>query len=151
MKHHYEVDLKWESHRKGTLTSPVLDQSVEVATPPEFPKGMEGIWSPEHLFVSSISSCLMTTFLAIAEYSKLEFNSFDVKAIGTLEKVDGKPMISRIVLKPLLIIPDDKLREKAERILHKAEKGCLISNSITSEIVFEPAIEIEEKNPAAYL
>jgi len=35
---------------------------IEVATLPEFPKGIPGIWSPEHLFTAAVSSCLMTTF-----------------------------------------------------------------------------------------
>jgi len=47
--HYYNVDLNWESDRKGLMSSPVLNSNIEVATPPEFPKGMEGIWSPEHL------------------------------------------------------------------------------------------------------
>jgi organic hydroperoxide reductase OsmC/OhrA len=62
--------------RKGKLCSPELSKEngpcIEVATPPEFPKGMPGIWSPEHLFTAAVSSCLMTTFLAIAENSKQE-------------------------------------------------------------------------------
>jgi organic hydroperoxide reductase OsmC/OhrA len=67
-KHLYEVNLEWKNARIGDLSSPVLNDKIEVATPPEFPKGIEGVWSPEHLFVSAVSSCLMTTFLAIAEY-----------------------------------------------------------------------------------
>lgn len=39
--------------------------------PPEF-GGPERTWSPEHLFVAAVSSCLMTTFRAIAEMSELE-------------------------------------------------------------------------------
>lgn len=44
--HKYHVDLEWKMDRKGEISSPVLGQKVEVATPPEFPKGMPGIWSP---------------------------------------------------------------------------------------------------------
>jgi len=51
-----------------------LDESLDVATPPQFPKGIERVWSPEHLFTAAVNSCLMTTFLSIAENSKLEFN-----------------------------------------------------------------------------
>lgn len=67
--HEYEVNLQWEIDRKGTLNSPVLPLQIDVATPPDFPKGMPGIWSPEHLFIAAINSCLMTTFSAIAENS----------------------------------------------------------------------------------
>mgnify|MGYP002786154046 FL=1 len=140
--HHYEVNLQWTSDRKGNLSSPVLEHSLEVATPPEFPKGIPGIWSPEHLLVAAVSSCLMTTFLAIAENFKLSYQSFHSKAVGKLEVVEGKYMISEIVLHPILVIEDDNDQEKALRVLHKSEAACLISNSVKSKIIFEPTVSI---------
>ncbi len=71
MEHVYEVSVKWQADRKGVMSSPVLNEKMEVATPPQFPKGMEGIWSPEHLFVAAINSCLMTTFLSIEKTQSL--------------------------------------------------------------------------------
>ena len=87
--HYYNVDISWKNDRKGEMSSPELLQSIEIATPPQFPKGIEGIWSPEHLFTAAVSSCLMTTFLAIAENSKLEFENFECKSKGKLEQVEG--------------------------------------------------------------
>jgi organic hydroperoxide reductase OsmC/OhrA len=113
-----------------------------VATPPEFPKGMEGIWSPEHLFVAAINSCLMTTFLAIAENSKLQYKSFQSKAVGKLETVDGKYIMSEVTLVPAVIINCEADRERALRILQKSEAACLISNSVKSKIVMQPLIEV---------
>jgi organic hydroperoxide reductase OsmC/OhrA len=113
-----------------------------VATPPEFPKGMEGIWSPEHLFVAAINSCLMTTFLAIAENSKLLYKSFQSKAVGKLETIDGKYIMSEVTLMPAVIINYEADRERALRILQKSEAACLISNSVKSKIVMQPLIEV---------
>jgi peroxiredoxin-like protein len=136
--HFYNVDLKWNSNRKGVLSSPELaaenGPEIEVATPPEFPKGMPGIWSPEHLFTAAVSGCLMTTFLSIAENSKLDFISFTCKSHGKLEQVNGKFEMSEIILEPTLTISNEKDRERAERIIHKSEAACLISNSIKSKI-----------------
>lgn len=140
--HHYEVKLNWESERKGLMSSPVINSNIEVATPPEFPKGIAGIWSPEHLLVAAVNSCLMTTFLAIAENSKFEFINFESKADGKLEKIDGKLMISEITLRPVLTLSKKADGERALRILQKSEAACLISNSIKSTIVFEPEIRI---------
>jgi peroxiredoxin-like protein len=141
--HNYQVDLTFIENRKGTLSSPVLTQSVEVATPPEFPKGMPGIWSPEHLFVAAISSCLMTTFLAVSENSKLPFVSFNCEAIGKLDKVDGKFMMTEVTLKPTLVIEQADQYDRAKRILEMSEKACLISNSVKSTIIFEPTIKTQ--------
>lgn len=139
---YYEVGLQWAEGRKGLVSSPVLNQSIEVATPPEFPKGIAGIWSPEHLLVAAVDSCLMTTFLAVAENSGLEFLRFESKATGKLEKMEGKYLISEIELAPLLQIKNEAQREKALRVLEKSEAACLVSNSIRSRILFRPRIEV---------
>ena len=142
--YHYEVKVNWEADRKGLMSSPVLNTKIEVATPPEFPKGMPGIWSPEHLLVAAVNSCLMTTFLAIAENFKFDFIDFESKADGTLEKVDGKFMMNEVILSPVLTIAPDADKEKALRILEKSEAACLISNSVKAKIVFKPEIKITE-------
>ena len=71
--------------------------------------------------------------------SKLEFASFDCKAVGKLEKVDGIGLqMTEVIVKPKLVIRHDKDLERAQRILEKAEKNCLISNSIKSTVRLEP-------------
>jgi organic hydroperoxide reductase OsmC/OhrA len=139
---YYEVTLEWAAGRKGLMSSPALYDSIEVATPPEFPKGVEGIWSPEHLLVAAVNGCMMTTFLAIAENSGLEFVGFQSKALGKLEKVDGKYLISEIEIHAQLQIKNEAQREKALKVLEKSEAACLISNSIRSKIVLRPEITI---------
>lgn len=143
MEHTYDVTVEWKRDRKGILSSSVLPTSFEVATPPEFPKGMPDIWSPEHLLVAAVNSCLMTTFLAIAENSKLSFSHFGCSAYGKLETVEGKLMISGVVLKPVVTIPSEADRERTLRILQKAEANCLISNSIKSKTEMTAEIRVE--------
>lgn len=133
-KHVYNVSLKWNEGRKGILHSPELPTKIEVATPPEFDKGIPGIWSPEHLYTASVLSCFMTTFLAIAEYSKLEYVSFSCDAEGILDKIDGKYQIPEIIIKANLVIKDAARKDRAERILNKSEASCLITNSIKTKV-----------------
>lgn len=142
--HFYEVNVTWQQDRKGIMQSPELIDEVAVATPPQFPKGIEGIWSPEHLFTAAVSGCFMTTFLAIAENSKLEFIAFDVKSKGKLEQIEGKFKMSEIILQPTVAIVNEGDRERAERILQKSEAACLITNSISSKVTMEPQIIISK-------
>lgn len=139
--HYYDTKVKWTEGRKGELIEPSMPK-IEVATPPEFPKGVPNTWSPEHLYVASANICLMTTFLAIAENSKLDFKSFECDGKGKLEKVDGRFMISEIVLKPKVIVNEEKDIERAERILEKSEKHCLISSSIKTEVKLEMEVVV---------
>lgn len=115
---------------------------ITVATPPEFPKGMIGIWSPEHLFTASVGGCFMTTFLAIAENSKLPFHAFECRALGTLEQVDKRFQMTAVELFPIVTIIDEKDRERARRVLQKTGDNCLISDSIKSSVTITPEVRI---------
>lgn len=146
--HFYHVDVNWDHDRKGIMCSPELlmegsgNTCIEIATPPQFPKGIPGIWSPEHLFTAAVSSCFMTTFLSIAENSKLSFTAFTCRSTGKLERVDGKLMMSEVLIEPLLTILHESERDKAVRILEKTEAACLISNSIRSNVTMKPTVVV---------
>ena len=138
----YKTEIEWTGERHGELRAPALPK-LDVDAPPEF-KGHAGVWTPEHLFVAAVNSCFMTTFLAIAENSKLEFVKFNADAEGMLEKVEGKGlMITHITLRPKLVVKHDRDTQRALRIFEKAEKHCLIANSIRTETKLEPQVNCE--------
>ena len=140
----YSTEIEWISERNGDLSAPNLPDLI-IDAPPEF-KGHEGFWTPEHLFVASVNSCFMTTFVAIAENSKLDFVSLRVGANGKLEKVDGQGfMITEIILRPRLVLRASRDAERALRILEKAERNCLISNSVKTKITLQPEVTIAEE------
>lgn len=145
MAHQYNVNLKWKNERIGEISSPELNTKIEIATPPQFPKGVEHIWSPEHLFTAAVNSCFMTTFLAIAEKSRLEFVDFTCNAVGNLELNEGSFLMTEIMLSPTLTILNEEDKEKALKILDKSEKACLISNSIKSKVSLNSEIIITKK------
>lgn len=138
--HYYNIELNWESERQGELSSPDFPHKLKVATPLPFEGGLPGIWSPEHLLTAAVSSCFMTTFLAIANNSKLEFISFSCSAKGKLEQVEGKYLMTHVDLFPRLLLHHETDRAKADRILQKSEKACLITNSIKSSVSLYPEI-----------
>lgn len=151
--HFYEVNVSWSKDRKGIMCSPELSSPsengcIEVATPPNFPKGIPGIWSPEHLFTAAVSSCFMTTFLSIAENSRLEFLSFSCRSEGKLDQLDGKFMMTEILIEPVLAIASENDRERAMRVLKKTEAACLITNSIKSTVTMKAVVKTEAQPPA---
>ena len=139
--HFYEVNIQWKEARIGELSSPVLNKTIECATPPEFPNGVPGIWSPEHLFVAAINSCYMATFLAIAQNFKIEIENFSCKTIATLEMVEGKYLITKAEMFPVIKLADaENDTEKAQRVAEKAKAGCLVTNSMKTEIILSAQI-----------
>lgn len=107
---------------------------------PEFLKGMEGIWTAEHFFTTSVDACLRATFLAITANSKLEFLTFQCNAKGKVEKLEGKFSVTEITLTPKLIIPASGSINRMKHIFEMSEKACAISNSIKSKIVLLPEL-----------
>lgn len=146
--HLYHVNLTWSGARKGKMCSPELalaspeNSCIEVATPPEFPKGIPGIWSPEHLFTAAVVGCFMTTFLSIAENSKLNVKSFACDSSGKLEMINGKLQMTEVFLFPAVTLFEEEARDRAFKVLMKTESACLISNSITAKVTMTPAIAV---------
>ncbi len=132
----YQINLEWTGQRTGELTAEGL-APLPVAPPPEF-KGPGGQWTPEHLLVAATASCLMTTFLAIAEISKLAVLSFRMESYGRLEKVPEEGYrFTEITLAPEIgVTPEDE--ERARKLLEKAGKNCFISKSLRAMVQVEP-------------
>lgn len=134
----YQTVVKWTEQRKGMISCSGKPE-VQVATPPEF-KGHEGIWSPEDLFVASANVCLMTTFLAVAERAGLAFSSYESTAEGRLELVEGKFQFTVITIRPTITLTVGEDASKAKELIEKAERNCLISNSMKAIVTLEPTI-----------
>ncbi|APY10268.1 osmotically inducible protein OsmC [Seonamhaeicola sp. S2-3] len=141
-EHYYQVNVNWNKNRNGILTSNNLDEKITIATPPEFPKGEANIWSPEHYFVAAINGCLMTTFLAVAENFKLDFIDFESNAVGKLEMIDRKFVMSEVILNPVVTISNEDQKALAIKVLEKSEKACLITNSVKSNIKMNITIKV---------
>jgi organic hydroperoxide reductase OsmC/OhrA len=141
--YYYSAKVKWVEGKLGEMTNENFP-AVKVATPPEFTGGIPNTWSPEHLFVSSVNICIMTTFLAIAENSKLEFESFESEVKGKLDKIDNKYMITEISVFPVVVIKYEKDKDRALRIIEKSEVNCIISNSVKSRIILDPKVEFSK-------
>src|SRR4030095_1158629 len=101
--------------------------------------------TPEHLFVASLNSCYMATFVAIAEMSKFEIVSFTCAAEGRLERQEGKPYrITEVTLRPRLVVSETTDLNRAQRLLEKAEKNCFIANSILTTVKVKDEIELQK-------
>ena len=142
--HQYTSTASWTTGRTGIVNA---ESSVELpiafSAPPEF-HGQAGLWTPEHFLVAAVAGCFVTTFIAIAELSKFELESLEVSATGSLEKAEGGFQFTRVTIRPVLTIARDSERERSLRLLEKAERSCLVSRSLRSDLVVEPTFLVEE-------
>jgi len=132
----YRVDVEWTGRRAGRVEADGLPD-LAVSAPPEF-LGDAGIWTPEHLLVAATASCLMATFLGVAELHKLSVASYESRAFARLEKIPGEGYrFTEITLAPEIGVASEDL-EKAEKVLARAARNCFISNSLRAEVRIEP-------------
>jgi organic hydroperoxide reductase OsmC/OhrA len=136
--HHYLV------HAGGAAAGPVevrgsATPALETWPPPEF-DGPSGHWSPETLLVASVADCFILTFRAVARMAKLEWERLDVDVTGTLERIEGVTRFTRFVVVPRLAIVNADDHERAVALLEKAERGCLVSNSLKAEFTVEAQV-----------
>jgi organic hydroperoxide reductase OsmC/OhrA len=136
----YTNKVVWETEKKGTLKiegKPDLD----IATPPEF-GGHKGIHSPEDLFVASVNTCILSTFLSFAEKTRTKFISFECSAEGTLDKVEGQLIFVKIVITSHVQVPSEREKKHALHTLKLVDKHCLVTNSMNCVVEIHPEVTV---------
>ena len=136
----YENHATWKSARRGEVRAAGKPDLV-VSSPPEF-KGEAGIWTPEDLFVGSLNACILMTFVAFAAQKGLDFASYECRAEGKLEFVEGKYRFTEIKLYPQVVVKSPADVERANNLLETAHANCFISNSISSAVTLSPEIRV---------
>jgi organic hydroperoxide reductase OsmC/OhrA len=139
-KFNFEVNAVWQKGNTFQLGSPVLKTQIITAIPPPFKDGLDGYWSAEHLFLASIVSCFTQTFQRLAELSELPFDSLSCSISGNVEMIDGVFAFHKVFLFPTLTLPLETYRAKAQLDLEKAERECIIIDSIKTKLVIETKI-----------
>ncbi len=130
LPHLYRVAANGKPEGEVELSADGLE-AIPATPPPEF-GGPEDRWSPETLFVASVSSCFVLSFRAIARASRLPWVSIECDAEGKLERIEGRMRFTELVVNAVLHVPADTDEQKALRLLEKAEETCLITNSMSA-------------------
>ncbi len=111
-----------------------------VPVPYSDPKAVD----PEEAFVSSLSSCHMLWFLAIAVKRKFVVDHYQDTAVGVMARDGlGKLTMTVVTLKPEVHFSGDRLpnREDIDQMHHEAHEECFIANSVKTEIRCEPVYD----------
>lgn len=140
LPHHYRVAAAGGSDGVVTVRADALPE-LETTPPPQY-GGPGGYWSPETLLLAAVADCYLLSFRAVARASQLEWESLSCAVEGTLDRdADGVTRFTDIVLKPRLSLSAEADAERAQAVLAKAKRACLVSNSLNSHMTLEPALE----------
>ena len=131
-----ETPFTYEAYtRNHTISFKNGQETVTLSASPAY-KGDGSKADPEDLLVAALSSCHMLSFLAIAAKKKLTVHSYQDDAIGFLENDNGKLWITRVILRPQIVIDTDA--DTLAHIHHLAHEACFIANSVKNQVLVEP-------------
>jgi len=142
----YHTEVTWKGEHWGHITfgnGPEMDFSA----PPDA-QGHPGVLTPEDAFVAAANTCIMMMFIWATERYKLKLISYDCRAEGTkLIELDRTETFTHLRLYPIIRIAVGDESTKAveartRKALQAAQKYSLVANSVKSEVLVEPKIEI---------
>ncbi len=134
--HRYCASLSrtFAARARGTDTFP---RSVLQDSSP----GTEGdadVGSPEHMLLSSIGLCLLTTFEGIAPRAGIGVLAWSAKVTGTVEQTPEGKMFTSIVME--LDMHLDGRIDRLDDALENAKQYCLVLNSMRVPVVIETEV-----------
>jgi len=138
--HRYTATALARTEGEVTLESERLT-ALASAPPAEF-GGPGDRWSPETLLVAALADCFVLGFRAIARASKLDWLSLRCEVEGTLDRVEHVTQFTGFSVRASLQVPAGTDPDRARGLLEKAEKICLISNSLKAQPHLEAKVEI---------
>ena len=138
-EHTYRVTAWWNAGKTGLAKSDSAPNAIHFAAPPQF-GGLEGRWSPEDLLLCAVAGCFTTTFRALADYSKFDYTDLEVEVDGTVRKAESGYEFAGITIRPTLTISNPNELPRAERLLEKAKRLCLVSRALTMPQEFESRV-----------
>ena len=133
---HYKAKTTWSSARRGMLSA-AGKPNIIVGSPPEF-KGEPDVWAPEELLVGSLNTCMMLTFLTLAQRQGLTPVGYESEAEGLLDTVEGKYHITEVTVRPRVTLKSETELELARKSMESVEAHCFIANSINARITLTP-------------
>jgi organic hydroperoxide reductase OsmC/OhrA len=138
-KHFFKANLNWTSKTRKEETSkfyskshqikiegkPILDVSAAKAF-----KGDPKLYNPEDLFLSSLVSCHMMSYLYVCSQNGIEVLEYTDNAEATLVvSADGSGRFTEVHLHPKVKIANPNKIQEALDLHIKANQLCFIANS----------------------
>jgi organic hydroperoxide reductase OsmC/OhrA len=142
----YHTDVTWRGGHRGHL---VLGNGPQMAfsAPPDA-QGYAGVLTPEDAFVAAANTCIMMMFIWAAERFKLNLLSYECHAEGTkLIELDRTEIFTHLRFWPVIRVQSNGgdaavVEARVRRALQSAQRYSLVANSVKSQILIEPTIEV---------
>ena len=142
----YHTTVSWKGEHWGHIAMG-NGLAMDFSAPPDA-QGHTGVLTPEDAFVAAANTCIMMMFIWATERFKLNMLSYECRAEGTkLIELDRTEIFTHLRFWPVIRIESgdetpDAVEARARRALQSAQKYSLVANSVKSEIIIDPSIEV---------
>jgi organic hydroperoxide reductase OsmC/OhrA len=142
----YNTTVQWEGEHWGHVFMG-NGPDMPFSAPPDA-QGHTGVFTPEDAFVGAVNTCIMMMFIWASERFKIDLQSYECRAEGTkLIELDRTEIFSEVRLWPKIRVAangDDPqiIERRIKKALQAAQKYSLVANSVKSDVVVEPTIEV---------
>ena len=79
---------------------------------------------------AAVADCFILTFRGLARAARFDWCGLECRFDGTLERPDGVSRFTRYATTARLTVPAGADIERARGLLERAERDCLIANSV---------------------
>ena len=150
--HRYTASCAWRGStaagydaypRTHEAKTPPAPATLQLSSDPAF-GGDPALVNPEQLLVLAASSCQLLSFLAVAARARIDVIEYRDEAEGEMPEDDPPMRITRITLRPQIVVWEDVSEARVRHLVEVAHRECFIANSLTTELVVEPDISIIE-------
>jgi organic hydroperoxide reductase OsmC/OhrA len=148
--HRYTASCTWQGstaagydayERNHEAKAPPAPATLQLSSDPAF-RGDPALLNPEQLLVLAASSCQLLSFLAVAARARIDVIEYRDDAEGEMPEDDTPMRITRITLRPQIVVWEDVSEARVRHLVEVAHRECFIANSLTTEVVVEPDISI---------
>lgn len=147
--HRYESHLVWQGSTGAGYAH--YSRAHRVVTPPstvEFPLSSDPVFggdparpNPEQLLLAAATSCQLLSFLALAARAGVDVLAYDDEAEANMPEDETPVRISRIVLRPQIVVAAGTDLDEVRSLVGQAHDACYVANTLNAEMVLEPVIE----------
>lgn len=148
-KHRYNVTIVWTGNSgTGTANYKSYERSHKIiienksdilcSSDPGF-RGDKTKHNPEELLVSAVSSCHMLWYLHLCAEAGVVVVDYTDSATGIMDEgSNGSGQFTKVALHPVVIVTENTMVDKANKLHKKANELCFIANSVNFPVTHHP-------------
>lgn len=148
--HGYRLLLEWQGDHTRTYDSYTREHRIRIAGKPDLVatadplfRGVNELHNPEDLLLAALSGCHLLTYLALCARARINVLSYCDEAEGTLLLTkDGGGQFTEVVLRPQVVVEEERMLEKARHFHGEVHKYCFIARSVNFPVRCEAVITV---------